>query len=183
MLVRLIKGIEVFAVNIQHGSHLPCSQERYDDFAIGGGRTGDMSCKLMYVWHYDRLRPLPRRPADTTPERNTCTSHRSLKRTQHQFVALHAIKTRPPEAKGFMQHSRHVRHPGDDIRLAGNQRLNLRQKGFVSFLFGHTNCFYTFSGAKLQKIFDICKFAGFFSKKRWYRMKGIVSLCCKKRAN
>jgi len=135
--IGVVKRSQLGAVDVEDGDDYVVVEDGDDDFAAGGRGAGDVSGKLLHVGYHEGAAFLPRAAADAASERDARAGQRPLERSQHQFVADDAIEASPPEPKGFVQHGRHVRHVGDEIDAWVHHRLDLREEGFVLFLFGH----------------------------------------------
>lgn len=63
--VDLIKGVELLAVDIQHGADLPCAvPERHADLRFAAAVAGNMAREFMHVGYYNRVPAVDGRPAD-----------------------------------------------------------------------------------------------------------------------
>ena len=74
-----------------------------------------MSGEVMDVRHDDGFGALPSRAADTAAKGNTRARDRTLEGPQNELLAFHPIKPGPPETKGFVECSCHVRHVGNRV--------------------------------------------------------------------
>ena len=93
-----------------------------------------MPWELIDIGHDLRRFPLPSRSAHSPTLSDSRAGHRPLERTKHQLLAHDAIEARPPEAKGLVEHRRHVGHIGYEVAIALDDARHLRQQSFVSLL-------------------------------------------------
>ena len=135
--VNRVESIEIGAVDIKDSNDFAVTADRDHNLAIGGRRTGNMAGKLVDVGDNQCTVLLPSGAANTFSVRDTGASYGALKRTKNELVSLHAVEPRPPETESFVENSNDIGHIGNKIGLASNERLNLRDKGPVNFLFAH----------------------------------------------
>ena len=124
--VSLAEGGELLTVDVQHGHDRFLPEERNDDLGTRPRTAGNVTGKLLYIGHDHGLAGCPSGSTHTFPLPDACASDRTLKGTQHQLPADHAIETDPKKAEGFPQGGRHVGHIGHFICLTRYQRLYLR---------------------------------------------------------
>ena len=81
ILVAVVEGCMVLAVDIEHGNDAILVIHWYHYFAARGGTTGDMSGKSLHVGDYEGAALLPGGAADTATIGDVHTCHRALERT------------------------------------------------------------------------------------------------------
>src|SRR6185503_5961199 len=90
--VLIVKPANRGTVEIQYTKQSFAIKQRHDDFRVRRHVAGDMSRKLVHVRHDDRLELLSRNSAYALAQRNSHTRRITLKRSQHQLLALQKIK-------------------------------------------------------------------------------------------
>src|ERR1051326_1425297 len=82
-------------IEIKHAEQSLTIEQRHDDLRIRSHITGNVSRKLVYIRHDDRLAPLGRHPAHALAHRDAHTRRISLKWSKHKLFALQEIKPGP----------------------------------------------------------------------------------------
>ena len=134
--VCLVESGQFAAVDVQHGNDGGTFENGYHNLAAAFAGTGDVSGKLFHIRHYDCLFPGPCRAAHTFSFAYARACQGSLKRTQNKHAVHNPVESRPPETERLVQHACHIRHIGYDIRLAGDDSLQLRDEFLILLLLG-----------------------------------------------
>lgn len=125
--IRLAKAIQFITVYIENSPHATFSPNKRNHYLRPrSGTACYMSRKGIHIGHHQRLGLSPCRSANPTTTANARASHRSLKRTENQFIALYQVKAYPKEAESLFQRCANVSQIGDKVVLTGEQSLNLR---------------------------------------------------------
>ena len=100
ILINIIEGAEVFAVNIQYGDDLTIPDNRHYYLRTGGAAAGNMPRKFLYIFYHDGLRFIPSRAANSITPFDAGAGQRSLERTQHKSSVDDPVEAHPPEVEG-----------------------------------------------------------------------------------
>lgn len=118
--IRLVKAIQFVTVYIKNSPHAAFSMDKRNHYLRPGpGAACYMPRKSIDIGNHQRPCLCPCRSANSTPAANARTSHRSLKRAEHQFIALYQIKACPKEAESLFQRGAYISQVGDKVVLTG----------------------------------------------------------------
>ncbi len=67
ILINIIEGAEVFAVNIQYGDYLTIPDNRYYNLRTGGAAAGNMPRKFLNIFYHDGFRLVQAVPQTPLP--------------------------------------------------------------------------------------------------------------------
>ena len=100
ILINIIEGAEVFAVNIQYGDYLTIPDNRHYNLRTGGAAAGNMPRKFLNIFYHDGFRLVPSCAANSLAPFYAGAGQRSLERTQHKSSVDDPVEAHPPEVEG-----------------------------------------------------------------------------------
>jgi len=131
--INVVKGAQLFAVDIQHGNHIAFNIVQGDDnLAARQAAAGNVARKLFHIGDDHGAVLLPCSAAHATALLDVIASHRSLKDSQLQNVVLNHVESCPPESHRLVNEGDGIGQLPDRIVLALNQALDLLDKHLIS---------------------------------------------------
>ncbi len=138
LLVGGIEGVQVLAVNVEHGHYVPhLIIYRHHNLAPRLAAARNVTCKLLYIGYGQRAALSPCRAADPTPVGNMVAGHWALEGSQQQFVVDNTVEPRPPKMERVMDERSRIGHHARLVAFSLNEAAQLEQQLAVLFLLVH----------------------------------------------